>query len=470
MIRSLILPRLLFAAMTLSYAAASAADDGVEISEVGLGWAGHMTASPILVTAGDQQYVAYYDADRRLTLAWRRLNEMNWKHRQFPVVTAWATGAHAQIALTVDAVGILHLIPYRRGLTEQPPEPPHIIYYRSTRPQDPETMERAFMVSPDEPTPHYPAFLKAADGSLFFQCRNGSSGQGDHMIYLHDQETGGWEKLSILLDGQDRMSAYGGPRLGPDGQWHCLWMWRDTPDAATNHTLSYIVSPDLRSWTNAAGVPLKLPIHPEHPEVVVDAARPGEGLINPLQFLGFDSQRRPVATYHKYGPSGKSAIYNARFEDGKWKSVAAYRWDFRWDFGGGGAVGVEVGGGPVRPISGGRLVQRVWSKREGSRHLLVDEATLAPLGEAVEADIPRDSPEYGWKRNFGKPEVDFPARPLLVTWLSDQGRAPEPGTRYFLRWEHGPVNIGDKPVPPPWPPGAPLRVFKVRGTDSGPSP
>ncbi len=452
----------MLAAAVFLMASVGDAEEVVGSWEVGKGWAGHTTSPPILVTAQGHQYIAFYNAERRLTLAWRKLGEDPWKQRQFPVVTRWATGAHAMIALTVDADGIIHLIPYRRDLSEAPKAPPEIIYYRSMEKHDPASMERAHMVNAKEPPPHYPVFLKAADGELFFECRIGTSGRGSQELYRYDCEAREWHRLSTLLDGQGRMSAYGGPRLGPDGRWHCLWMWRDTPDAATNHTLSYIVSPDLITWTNAAGEALEIPIHPEHPKVVVDPSKPGEGMINPLQFLGFDSRNRPIATYHKYAPCGNSAIYNARFENGAWKSVAAHVWDFRWKFGGGGAIGSEIGAGPVTVVDGGRLMQRVWSKRQGERHVMVDEATLAPLGEADEALVSSRSPERGWQREFAKPEVDFPKRPLGVRWLPDRGESGEPGVRYVVRWEHGPVNIGDRPVPEPWPPGAPLRVFKVR--------
>lgn len=438
------------------------ADEVVGSWEVGKGWAGHMTSPPILVTSDGHQYLAFYNHERRLSLAWRKLDEDAWKQRDFPVVTRWATGGHALIALTVDADGFLHLIPYRRDLSEAPPSPPEIIYYRSARRHDPASMERAFMVSPDEPRPHYPTFLKGADGELFFECRIGTSGSGNHTLYRYDLEARAWHRLSTLLDGQRRMSAYGGPRLGPDGRWHCLWMWRDSGDAATNHTLSYMVSTDLIFWTDAAGEALELPIHPEHPQVVVDSSKPGAGMINPLQFLGFDSQHRPIATYHKYAPCGNSAIYNARFEEGVWKSVAAHVWDFRWEFGGGGAIGMEIGAGPVQAIDGGRLIQRTWSKRDGTRYVAVDEATLAPLGEADAKDPSSGLADLAWQREFDQPEVDFPKRPLGVRWLPDRGESGQAGVRYMVRWEHGAVNIRDHPVPEPWPPGAPLRVFKLR--------
>lgn len=184
-------------------------------------------------------------------------------------------------------------------------------------------------------------------------------------------------------------------------------------------------------------------------------------MINPLRFLGFDSLQRPVASYHKYSPCGNSAIYTARFEEGVWKRVAAHVWDFRWDFGGGGAIGMKIGTGPVAPAGDGRMVLRVWSEREGLRHVILDEATLEPLGFVDSTGQHDAAPEPDWRRQFSRPEIEFPARPLEVTWLADRGRPQEEGVRYFIRWEHGPVNEGDRPVPEPWPPAASLRVFKV---------
>ncbi len=38
-----------------------------------------------------------------------------------------------------------------------------------------------------------------------------------------------------------------------------IWVWRDTPDCATNHDLSYMKSPDLKNWYNAFGEKVELP-------------------------------------------------------------------------------------------------------------------------------------------------------------------------------------------------------------------
>ena len=447
-------------AMTCAVVAAKE-NQAVRSWEVDRAWSGHMTAPPVLVTAGGHQYLAHYNAERRLTLAWRQLGGDDWQRRHFPVVTAWATGAHAMVALTVDAEGLIHLIPYRRDLTEAPESPPDVIYFRSQRPHDPGSMERAALGPPDEPRPHYPVFLTAPDGALFLECRLGSSGNGDQVLYRYEPARREWRRMAMLMDGGGRMSAYGGPRLGPDGRWHCLWMWRDTPDAETNHTLCYMTSPDLRTWRNAAGAEITLPVKPENPDVVVDPSPPGQGLLNAAHWLGFDSKHRPVAGYHVYAPCGNSAIYNARFENGAWRRVAAHVWDFRWDFGGRGAIDVVLGASPVAALDGGRLIQRVWSRRHGTRFVILDEATLMPQGEADASTRATHTSGERWQAPYGKPDIQFPARPLGVKWLADRGKGAEPGARYFVRWEHGAVNVGDKPVPQPWPEPAPLRVFRV---------
>jgi len=57
------------------------------------------------------------------------------------------------------------------------------------------------------------------------------------------------------------MNAYcSRPALGPDGRFHMTWVWRDTPDCATNHDLSYARSADLVHWETGGGEPLKLPL------------------------------------------------------------------------------------------------------------------------------------------------------------------------------------------------------------------
>ncbi len=424
-------------------------------------WSVHKIGRPRLLTAGEWQYVLYYDEDRYMAIAQRKLGSADWTIETFPMQMGWATAGHARLTLAVDREGHVHVSGYRRSLLDAPPSPPETIYYRTAAPHDIARFERHYMVAEDEPNPGYPAFITGPDGTLYFEYRVGGSGAGAQRWNVYDPATRTWEALPVLLDGEGAMSAYGGPRLGPDGYWHCLWMWRDTPYAETNHTLSYMRSADMETWETAAGTPVSLPVTADTPGVVVDGARPGEGLINMVFTLGWDHDAQPVVAYHRYDGEGASQIYNARFEEGAWRKAAATDWEFRWDFGGPGALPYEARTEGVQAVDNGLLRQRVWSEARGDEMILLDGASLEPV-DAIEVEGEADAIEPDWRRELSEPETHFPDRPMDVHWIEDKGGSSEEGARYVLRWEVGPRNR-DQPVPEPWPEPTMLRVYKIGG-------
>ena len=440
-------------------------------------WSVHRTGPPILLTRPPYQYVAFYDDDRFLTLAQRELTSTEWTFRRFPVQMLWQTGAHAKLSIALDADNYIHIAAYRRRLQQEPEMPPRPIYYRSLEPHSIADFERLYMVSEDERT-DYPTF-RTADGTLFFSFRDGGSGQGDQHFYRYSTSTRQWSRVMDvpLLDGRGQMSAYavggGLPIPGPDGRWHLLWMWRDTPDHATNHSLSYArtVGNDLSRWETAAGVPVTPPFTIDTTELLVDAAPPGGGLSNPLQALGFDAHDRPVITYHRFDESGRSQIYNTRFQDGEWMTVPSTDWDFVWGpgFSGTGALNIfgNVRMTAVSPAGNGELRQTVWNRETEEVVVVLDEETLRPL----RTEVPQ--PEL-WRQDLLRPESDFMVEPipdlrrtggpLLVELLPDREGDPGSGHVYMLRWEHGGANR-DRPVPEPWPAPTMLRVIQVTGTE-----
>ena len=463
----------IFVLMTGFMAAYVEARDGaseypeiLEQTDVAPVWSAHRIGSPVLLTHSPFQYVGYYDADRYLTVAQRQLDSEDWRFYRFPIQMGWPTGGHAKLTLAVDRDGYLHVSSYRRGLLQGPPSPPDILYYRSESPHDIGSFERLQMVSPEE-APGYPTFITGPDGTLYFQYRQGSSGRGDQIYNVYDPDTRTWRRLLDvpLLDGRGLMNAYGGPRFGPDGMWHAVWVWRNTPCNSTNHSLSYARSPDLRHWQSIDGQPVALPITSETTQVIVDPVGPGQGLSNMTSLLlGWDSQQRTVHTYHKYDDQGNSQIYNARFQDGRWLRVQATDWDFRWDTSGTGALPYVVRTGAIHPSGDGQLEQVVWSQQHGSRRIVLDEATLAP----IETTPPDPAP--AWRRALSVPESDFrvPANDRLlrkggrmeVQWIGDQGQSADDRSRYLLRWENAGGN-NDRPVPEPWPEPTMLRVLRL---------
>ena len=81
--------------------------------------------------------------------------------------------------------------------------------------------------------------------------------------FIYDVENGRWSRFvdAPYFEGEGKRNAYPrGPSRGPDGYFHFVWVWRDTPDCATNHDVSYARSADLVHWEAADGTPLALPM------------------------------------------------------------------------------------------------------------------------------------------------------------------------------------------------------------------
>jgi hypothetical protein len=436
-------------------------------------WSVHRTGPPELLTRDGHQYVAYYDHDRFLTLAQRELDSSQWKYHRFPVQMGWQTGSHAKLSLAMDRKGYIHITCYRRGLLQEPPMPPRPIYYRSVAPHSIDEFEQLYMVSENERT-DYPTFT-TVEGTIFFSFRDGGSGQGDQHIYRYALDQRIWERVldTPLLDGRGEMSAYtygsGLPVAGPDGRWHLLWMWRNTPDHATNHSLSYArtVGSDLTNWESAAGVSVTPPFTIDNTELLVDSASPGDGLSNPLRALNWDSKQRIVISYHRFDETGASQIYNARFDDGEWKVVPATRWDFVWgeSYYGTGALNIAgtVRMSSVTPVGNGELTQTVWNRDVEEAIVVLDEESLQPL--RLESPQP-----VQWRKLLTIPESDFQIEPIpdlrrtggpmQVELISDSDGSDMEGISWYLRWEHGGANR-DRPVPEPWPEPTMLRVYQV---------
>ncbi len=442
--------------------------------DVALVWSVHRAGPPELLTRDGRQYVAYFDHDRFLTVAQRHLDSTQWKYYRFPVQMGWQTGSHAKLSLAVDRQGYIHITAYRRGLLQEPPMPPRPIYYRSLVPHSIDAFEQLYMVSENERT-DYPTFINVG-GTIYFSFRDGGSGQGDQYFYRYDDGIRQWEKVldTPLIDGEKERSAYifgnGLPIPGPDGRWHLLWVWRETPDHATNHALSYArtIGNDLTQWESAAGVPVTPPFTIANTELLVDGAPPGGGLSNPLNAMSWDSKQRVVISYHRFDETGASQIYNARFDGDKWTVVPATNWDFVWgeSYAGTGALNIAgtVRMSAITPNGNGELRQMVWNRDIAETIVVLDEETLQPI--RLESPQPVE-----WRQKLSIPESDFQIEPIpdlrrtggpmQVEIIPDSDGSDQKGVSYYLRWEHGGANR-DRPVPEPWPEPTMLRVYKTK--------
>jgi hypothetical protein len=405
-----------------------------------------------LLTHGDQQYVAYYNEHHQMIVARRQLDSRSWQKVELPTKVGW--DSHNYVTMAVDAAGHLHL----SGNMHCVP----LIYFVSTKPGDITTFERRPMDGRDENRCTYPRFLTDADDNLLFMYRSGGSGNGRRLLKRFDANTRGWTSFleSPLFEGEGKRNAYPlGPIQGPDGLFHVVWVWRDTPDCATNHHLSYARSRDMQNWETAGGVAVKLPITLDPSGLCVDPIPPGGGIINGCEKLGFDSHHRPVIAYHKLDDKGHMQIYVARFQQGKWCRHAITTWDRKITFGGGGAmpfIGIKISG--LQRLPPDMFFINYRHRDYGSGRIILHEDTLRPVIKDV--TIPREYP-----RSLGQPTIAFDG--MGVRMAHDLGKPKDAQSKYVLRWETLGANY-DRPRKPPLPPASTLTLIELERSVDAP--
>lgn len=429
----------LAAALVICAARGEVVEQRMDIAPV---WAGHPVGF-CLLTAGGRQFAAFYDAERQMTVAQRDLGAEAWTLHRLPERIGW--DSHNYVTMTADDEGYLHLAGNMHAVP--------LIYFRSREPFDAGAFERfEQMVGENEARCTYPEFFRGPANELIFTYRDGSSGNGNQIYNVWDAATRTWHRLldQPLCWGEGERNAYlDGPHKGPDGFYHLVWVWRESPDCATNHDPSYARSRDLRTWTRSDGTPYELPITLAGGEVV-DPVPVGGGVINGNVHFGWDAAQRPIVSYLKYDAAGNTQAYCARLEEGAWRIVQVSDWSYRWAFSGGGSIPFEVRVGAVRPEPDGSLSLNYSHIREGGGIWRLDAETLRPIGR-----IERRDPTPSEVREL---EAEFEGAGVRIA--GDRGSSGELGVRYLLKWETlGPNR--DRPretAPPP----SMLRLYKLR--------
>lgn len=400
-----------------------------------------------LLTSTDRQYVAYYDADRHMTVAARSLNSSEWVYHKLP--SQIICDSHNYVTIALDSAGHLHV----SGNMHCVP----LVYFRTHKAGDITSLKPANMTGQLEDRVTYPQFFKDQEGRLIFSYRHGGSGNGINLYNRYDAQTQTWSRLleTPLFDGENKRNAYpAGPTHGPDGWFHMRWVWRDTPDCATNQHLSYARSRDLIHWESAFGEKIDLPIRFNHTTLIVDPIPPGGGIINGGHRMEFDSDKKPVLVYHKSDADGNMQLYAARPQNGKWLLSALTKWQHAVSFSGNGSmpfIGIRIGS--FVKSEPDRFSVSYKHKDYGSGWISFDAKTLSL------SDKPAPTTTQ-LPRALRKTESDFPN--MEIQRANDSGTCSTPGVRYFLQWETLSPNH-DRPRQPPLPAPSKLRLHKLTG-------
>jgi hypothetical protein len=284
----------LFTVLTAALLASSVHAAAPVQSVVGDGWANNSVNAVVfrknsLVTHGDEQYVAYYDAQRYLVLGKRKLGSTQWATRR----SAWqgnAADAHNTISIMVDGAGYLHVSWDHHNNA--------LRYARGVAPGSLELGAKQAMVGADEDSVSYPEFYRLPDGNLLFFYRLGGSGRGDLVINRYDVASQRWTRLHTkLITGEGKRSAYWQAFLDHRGTLHLSWVWRESPDVASNHDMAYARSRDGGvTWETSAGKPYALPISAASAEYALRIPQNSE-LINQTSMAADQDGHPYIASY-----------------------------------------------------------------------------------------------------------------------------------------------------------------------------
>ncbi|MDP0501457.1 MAG: BNR-4 repeat-containing protein [Verrucomicrobiota bacterium JB022] len=265
-----------------------------------------------LFTHRSTQYAAFYAADGTLVLARRAIGSDTWETRRTPY-TGKVADAHNSASLVVDGAGYLHVAwdHHGNGLN----------YARSVEPGSLELGPRQRMVGRDESRVTYPSFIRLRDGDLLAFYRDGASGQGNLVLNRYDVETQKWSRVQDkVLDGEGQRSAYPSFYYDRRGTLHLAWVWRESPDVATNHDIAYARSTDGgKKWTTIDGKPLQLPITQASADYAVRIPQ-GRSLMNPPA-VSADSQSNPLLVNY-WAPEGSDVpqYHLVRFDGQGWRT------------------------------------------------------------------------------------------------------------------------------------------------------
>lgn len=304
--------------LLLAIASTSLAQNPVRITTVGNGWAANSVNTVIfrhnsLATYKNTQYIAYYDSAQRLVIGKRKLGSTVWTV-QPSQYKGNATDAHRSISIIVDGYGYLHVSWDHHNN--------QLHYARSVQPGSLELTKELPMTGKNETKVTYPEFYRLPNGSIVFLYRDGASGNGNLMLNDYNPwhpKLVAWDQLQNgWISGEGARSPYWQMTVDKKGTIHISWVWRESPDVASNHDLCYARSKDGgRTWEKSTGEQYTLPITAATAEYACRIPQKSE-LINSTSMCTDDAGHPYMATYWRDSNSTVPQ-YRLVYHDGtKW--------------------------------------------------------------------------------------------------------------------------------------------------------
>lgn len=345
----------------------------VQMSPIALGYAQTSVNTVVfrvssVITHGDTQFAAFYDGDANLVLTRRKTGANKWETRKTQY-QGNVKDAHNSISMGVDGQGILHVAWDMHGQK--------LRYARGKAPDSLELGAEMPMTGQDEESVTYPQFYVLPGGDLLFLYRAGGSGNGDTVLNRYDLKTGKWKAIARpLISGEGKRNAYTNTlAIDAKGGVHLSWVWRETPDVASNHDINYAYSPDSgATWLHSSGQKYQLPITQSTAEIAWKVPQNSE-LINQTSMTTDAGYHPVIATYWR-DQNSKIPQYRIVWNDGKkWSSSIVGQRTMPFSLSGGGTKRI--------PISRPQVV----AGKDGAIHVIFrDEERGAEVSVATSRD------------------------------------------------------------------------------------
>jgi BNR repeat-containing family member len=266
----------------------------VKLIPVDSGWASNSINAVAfrknsLVTWKDTQVIAFYDKGGQVIVGKRKVGSTQWILQRTPF-RGNVSDAHNSISIMIDGNGFIHMA-WSHHNTQ-------LLYVQSAAPLSLEFSQFLPMTGLLEHRVTYPEFYRMENGNLLFLYRNGESGNGKLVANEYDITRREWSQLhSNLIDGEEKRNAYWQAHIDKKGTIHISWVWRESPDVASNHDLCYARSTDNgRTWEKSNGEKYSGRITATSAEYLLKIPE-GSELINQTSMTADEEGNAYIATY-----------------------------------------------------------------------------------------------------------------------------------------------------------------------------
>ena len=377
---------LLFIIVAIFFSVACSAQQNqykISVSEIGPGWSKTSVNAPIfrknsIVSANDYQFVAYYDSTATVVLAKRKIGELQWElhHTQYK---GNVYDAHNVIGIMIDGDGYLHMS------WDHHNNP--LNYCKSVEPYSLKMTEKQSMTGDKEQVVSYPEFFRFSNGDLLFAYRDGGSGNGNLVLNRYCTETKLWKRLQTnLIDGEGKRNAYWQIHIDINDHILVSWVWRDTPDVATNHDMSFARSCDGGiTWINSKGEPYQLPINKNNAEVIYPIPQ-NSNLINQTSMTSDDKGNVYIATYYRDTNDSCTNFHLIYSDNNIWKQSTITRRSVDFNLSGIGSRSIPISRPQVVvSVSEEKMVLHViYRDEEQDNKVCISSATVADMNWKVQ--------------------------------------------------------------------------------------